>query len=114
MKKQNLFYLISVTLLFVMIACDQTDTAKLEANKVIVRQFNEAVNNNNLDALDEIMTTNFVRHSQATPDVNIRSLEEFVIEGVKTTTPFHLKILQHKDFQQGNFDTKFIERLMNI
>ena len=42
----------------------------------------------------------------------IRGLEEFVIEGIKTTIPFHLKILQEKDFQNGKFDTKFIEYFM--
>ena len=43
----------------------------------------------------------------------IRSLEELVIEGIETTTPFHLKVLRDKDFQKGNFDTKFIERFMD-
>jgi len=42
----------------------------------------------------------------------IRSLEEFVVEGIKTTIPFHLKVLHENDFQQGNFDTKFIERFV--
>jgi len=38
-----------------------------------------------------------------------RVLEEFVIEGVKTTIPLHMKILRNKDFQDGNFNTKFLE-----
>ena len=38
-----------------------------------------------------------------------RALREFVIEGVKTTVPFHLKVLDHIDFQNGNYSTKFIE-----
>jgi len=38
-----------------------------------------------------------------------RTLREFVIEGVKTTIPFHLKVLDHKDFREGNYSTKFIE-----
>lgn len=42
----------------------------------------------------------------------VRSLEEFVIEGIKTTIPFHLKVLADPDFQKGEFDTKFIERFM--
>lgn len=42
----------------------------------------------------------------------IRSLEEFVIEGIKTTIPFHLKVLRDPDFRRGEFDTKFIERFM--
>jgi len=40
-----------------------------------------------------------------------RSLEEFVIEGIKTTIPFHQLILEDKDFLSGNFDTKYVEQL---
>jgi len=38
-----------------------------------------------------------------------RALDEFVIDGVKTTIPFHQKLLEHEDFVQGNFNTKFLE-----
>ena len=42
-----------------------------------------------------------------------RALEEYVIEGIKTTIPFHLKVLNNGDFQKGDYSTKFIEeRLM--
>ncbi len=37
------------------------------------------------------------------------ALEEFVIEGPKTTIPFHMKLMADKTFQSGKFDTKFIE-----
>jgi len=40
-----------------------------------------------------------------------RALREFVIEGIKTTVPFFLKILDHPDFVSGNFNTNFIETL---
>jgi acetyl-CoA carboxylase biotin carboxylase subunit len=39
-----------------------------------------------------------------------RSLDEFVIEGIKTTIPFHRKLIDHEDFKSGNFDTGFLER----
>jgi acetyl-CoA carboxylase biotin carboxylase subunit len=39
-----------------------------------------------------------------------RALDEFVIEGVVTTIPFHKKLIEHKDFIGGNFDTGFLER----
>ncbi len=39
-----------------------------------------------------------------------RALEEFVIEGVKTTVPLYRKILGHSDFLKGVYDTGFIER----
>ena len=38
-----------------------------------------------------------------------RALSEFVIEGVKTTIPFHLKLLKDPEFRAGNFTTKFLE-----
>jgi acetyl-CoA carboxylase biotin carboxylase subunit len=38
-----------------------------------------------------------------------RALEEYVIEGVKTTIPFHLKLMDNPDFRAGNFTTKFME-----
>ena len=39
----------------------------------------------------------------------IRALDEFVIEGVQTTIPFHRQLLRHPDFRAGNFDTRFLE-----
>jgi acetyl-CoA carboxylase biotin carboxylase subunit len=38
-----------------------------------------------------------------------RALEEFTVEGLKTTIPFHLKVLEDKKFLSGEFDTSFIE-----
>jgi acetyl-CoA carboxylase biotin carboxylase subunit len=38
-----------------------------------------------------------------------RSLSEFVVEGIHTTIPFHLKLLEHEKFVEGNFNTKFLE-----
>jgi acetyl-CoA carboxylase biotin carboxylase subunit len=38
-----------------------------------------------------------------------RALSEFVIEGVQTTIPFHLKLMQNEDFIAGNYTTKFME-----
>lgn len=42
-----------------------------------------------------------------------RCLDEFIVEGVSTTIPFHKKILSNPDFCQGNMDTGLIERMMN-
>lgn len=38
-----------------------------------------------------------------------RALDEFLIEGIKTTIPFHLKVLNHEKFISGDFDIKFLE-----
>ena len=40
-----------------------------------------------------------------------RALEEFIIEGIKTTIPFHQKLIERKEFQNGEFDTGFLERI---
>ncbi|MFT5725158.1 MAG: acetyl-CoA carboxylase biotin carboxylase subunit [Bacteroidia bacterium] len=38
-----------------------------------------------------------------------RALNEFIIEGVKTTIPLQIKIMENENFQSGNFTTKFME-----
>ena len=38
-----------------------------------------------------------------------RALEEFVIEGIKTTIPFHIKLMEDEQFRAGNFNTSFLE-----
>ncbi|MBC91731.1 MAG: acetyl-CoA carboxylase biotin carboxylase subunit [Flavobacteriaceae bacterium] len=38
-----------------------------------------------------------------------RALDEFIIEGVKTTIPLHKRLMENKDFINGNYTTKFME-----
>jgi len=38
-----------------------------------------------------------------------RALEEFYIDGIKTTIPFHLRLMSHPDYVKGNYTTKFME-----
>lgn len=38
-----------------------------------------------------------------------RALSEFTISGIKTTIPFHMKMMQNPDFINNNFDTKYLE-----
>ena len=38
-----------------------------------------------------------------------RALSEYVIEGIHTTIPFHLQLMQNEQFRKGNFTTKFLE-----
>lgn len=40
-----------------------------------------------------------------------RALDEFIIEGINTTIPFHKKVLNNPDFISGNFNTHFLEKL---
>jgi len=39
-----------------------------------------------------------------------RALDEFIIEGIHTTIPFHQKVMADHDFQSGKLDTKYVER----
>lgn len=38
-----------------------------------------------------------------------RALDEYVIEGIKTTIPFHQKLMDNENFRKGDFTTKFME-----
>jgi len=58
-------------------SCAPSGTAQLEANKDLVRQFAAAINAADWDALDSLVTEDFRRHSQATPDVQVNSRAEF-------------------------------------
>jgi len=40
-----------------------------------------------------------------------RALDEFIIEGIKTTIPFHKKVMTNPDFISGNFNTNFIQKM---
>jgi acetyl-CoA carboxylase, biotin carboxylase subunit len=42
-------------------------------------------------------------------DTMHRALMEYVIEGVKTTIPFHLQLMKDPNFRSGNFNTKFLD-----
>lgn len=42
-------------------------------------------------------------------DTMSRALSEYVIEGIKTTIPFHQQLMQNEDFINGNFTTKFMD-----
>ena len=42
-------------------------------------------------------------------DTMSRALSEYVIEGIKTTIPFHQQLMKNEVFRNGNFTTKFME-----
>lgn len=39
-----------------------------------------------------------------------RALEEFIVEGIKTTIPYHLQLMDDPNFQSGNFNTQYLEK----
>ena len=45
-------------------------------------------------------------------DTMYRALSEYVIEGIKTTIPFHLQLMQDERFRSGDFNTKFLEEFV--
>lgn len=50
------------------------------------------------------------RTRQEAIDTMYRALSEYVIEGVKTTIPFHLQLMRDERFLSGDFNTKFLEK----
>jgi len=40
-----------------------------------------------------------------------RALDEFIVEGIKTTIPFHRRLIDNEDFIKGRFDTGFLDRI---
>ncbi len=43
-----------------------------------------------------------------------RSLDEFIVEGIKTTISFHKRVLENPDFIKGDFNTTFVEKLNSL
>jgi acetyl-CoA carboxylase biotin carboxylase subunit len=39
-----------------------------------------------------------------------RALQEFIVEGVKTTIPYHLQLMDDENFQKGDFNTQYLEQ----
>lgn len=59
------------------------------------------------------MIGKLITHGQTREEARLkmlRALDEFIIEGIKTTIPIHKKILSHEDFISDNYDTSFIEK----
>ena len=74
--------LLLVTVLAVCVAAlaqpGASDESQLERNKEVVRRNAHAINNRDLPLLAETTSTKFVRHCQATPGLEITSLDQFV------------------------------------
>jgi acetyl-CoA carboxylase biotin carboxylase subunit len=57
--------------------------------------------------IGKLITVAQTRHEAI--DTMYRALSEYVIEGIKTTIPFHLQLMQNDKFRAGDFNTKFLE-----
>ena len=56
--------------------CGPSTDSQLESNKQIVGRLLESINTRDFDILNEIVASDFVRHCQATPDVQVKSLDD--------------------------------------
>jgi len=68
---------ICISLLFLGFISTPVGAQSLSQNKALVRQFIEIGNSRQMDRLAEVVADNFVRHCQATPDLNINTRDEF-------------------------------------
>ena len=62
---------------------------------------------------DSLIAKLIVRHLNRSMAIKRlkRSLDEFMIEGIKTTIPFHIRLINSKKFQMNQYDTNFIDQL---
>jgi steroid delta-isomerase-like uncharacterized protein len=75
MYKSNL--IITLILEMLLVVCCPPASKRLDANKNLIHRFTASINAADWDALDELLTADFSRHSQATPNVQVNSREEF-------------------------------------
>jgi len=68
----------TVVLVALLVGCGSPTTTQLEANKDLVQRFGEATNAADWDALSELLTEDFTRHSQATAGPQVNSRAEFI------------------------------------
>jgi len=74
---KSITYLSAVLILF-LFACGQPCEDQITANKELINVFTEATNNADWAAFDSLLTDDFQRHCQATPDAIVESREAFV------------------------------------
>ncbi|NIM52790.1 MAG: ester cyclase [Gemmatimonadales bacterium] len=75
MRQRSLAHLVLLAL--VLAACAPSTAGQLEANKALAREFVAALNAADWDRLDDLLTEDFQRHSQATTEMQVNSRAEF-------------------------------------
>lgn len=86
---------VALLLIGILGGCASSPTGNLEANKTTVRQLIAAINEHDFDAIDELVAADVVRHSQATPGVEVRNreqLKEFLRQDLTTFPDAHQEI----------------------
>ena len=69
--------IITLILTTFLVACGPSTSKQLEANKNLIHRFTASTNTADWGAFDELLTEDFSRHCQATPNVQVNSREEF-------------------------------------
>lgn len=69
--------LLSLVVIGILPCCSTSADDQSETNKEVVRQLVAAINHGDFDTLDQLVAEDVVRHSQATPGVEVRSREDF-------------------------------------
>jgi len=70
--------MVTVFSLFILIGCMRTEKSIEDKNKELVNSFGEASNDRNYDAVRDLLTPDFVRHCQATPEVIVQNRDQFI------------------------------------
>lgn len=77
MKRQKPSFIIITLLVMILFGCNNKEQ-QLDANKNLIQRFGETVNAADWDALADLLTADFSRHCQATPNVHVKSRDEFI------------------------------------
>ena len=77
MKALNYIFAVGIALLAFVPGCKPSAIRQAENNKQQFLRGIDAINSKNFEALDDLITSNFFRHCQATPDVKVNSLADF-------------------------------------
>jgi steroid delta-isomerase-like uncharacterized protein len=77
MKNYMPFYALFALVLIACTCCENT-SQNLETNKKLIKEFTEATNAQDWDVFNDLLTEDFKRHCQATPDAKVNSVEDFI------------------------------------
>jgi len=99
--KNLLFFMVISSLL---IACSPSSSNQIAANKDLVQYFTVALNSAEWNAFDDLLTEDFQRHSQATPDVVVSSRDQYKVlqENFLASMPDQ-KIVNEILISEGNY-----------
>ena len=93
----NHWRLVPLLSLLTIAGCAQPRRSAEEANKALVNRFGEALNARDFDAVRQLLTADFARHSQATPNVSVANAEQFIdyLKADAATVPDSRQTLEH-------------------